>query len=286
MRPYRGRFAPSPTGRVHLGTARTALVAWLRARQVGGAFVLRNEDLDAPRVVPGAIEAILEDLRWLGLDWDEGPDVGGAHGPYVESERFDRYRDAIRDLDARGCLFRCTCTRKELASAASAPHGDEPLYPGTCRLGPSHPDRTPSLRFRLEVAPTFDDGLRGPCAPGGGDFVVVRADGVFSYQLAVAIDDRDMAVSEVVRGDDLVSSTPKQIAILRALRAAPPAYVHVPLVCDASGARLGKRHGSLARSLGLDVGPAVAAAELVTDFALERIPREPVRVPEEPGIAW
>ena len=130
---YRGRFAPSPTGRAHLGTARTALVAWLRARAAGGVFVVRNEDLDGPRVVRGALEGILADLRWLGLDWDEGPDALGPFGPYTQSARFDRYAQVVTLLEERGHLFRCTCSRKELAGAVSAPHGEEPIYPGTCR---------------------------------------------------------------------------------------------------------------------------------------------------------
>ena len=300
---YRGRFAPSPTGRVHLGTARTALVAWLRARSEGGDFVMRMEDLDEPRVVPGAAASMLEDLRWLGLDWDEGPDVGGALAPYTQSERFGRHAAAVDTLEAAGLLFRCTCSRKELASSRSAPHAEEPLYPGTCRLGPTHPERAPALRFRLDAPPQFSDGLAGPSAPdlGAGDFVVRRADGQVTYQLAVSVDDRDMGITEVVRGDDLLASTPKQIALIRALGSEPPAYLHVPLVLGDGGERLGKRHGSLAlaalrdrgvtaarivavlaRSLGIvapevtDIGPRA----LVARFELGRIPRAPVVIAE------
>ena len=303
MSRYRGRFAPSPTGRSHLGTARTALVAWLRARSEHGVLVMRIEDLDEPRVVPGAAQAILDDLRWLGLDWDEGPDVGGPLGPYTQRERLDRYGAAIERLEAAGVLFRCTCTRKELAGSRSAPHAEEPIYPGTCRHGPSHPERTPALRFRLDAPPTFVDALRGPSGPGlgAGDFVVRRADGLYTYQLAVSVDDLQMEITEVVRADDLLDSTPRQIALLRALGADPPAYLHVPLVLGADGERLGKRHGSLAiselrargvcaerivallaRSLGLcaENVTEIDARALVSRFELARLPRTPVPLAE------
>ena len=246
---YRGRFAPSPTGRLHLGTARSALLGWLRARQQGGAFVLRVEDLDAPRVQPGAAEAMLDDLRWLGLDWDEGPDVGGPHGPYVQSERLDRYRAALERLEEGGHTYPCTCSRKEIARIASAPHGDDgPVYPGLCRAGPRHPDRDPAIRLRMpEPPPSFDDRLAGP-SPAGlgrGDFVVSRKDGVVAYQLACVVDDHEMAITEVLRGDDLLSSTPRQIALYRAFGWEVPAFLHVPLVLGADGERLAKRHGSI-----------------------------------------
>lgn len=297
MSPARGRFAPSPTGTVHLGTARTALVAWLRARSLGGAFVLRIEDLDAPRVRPGAAGAILEDLRWLGLDWDEGPDVGGPHGPYEQSRRRAHYEEAFEALRARGLVYPCTCSRKEIAEIASAPHGDEPIYPGTCRGGPSHPGRAPAWRFRMDVPPTFVDALAGRAPPGlgAGDFVVRRADGVHAYQLAVVVDDRAMGITEVVRGDDLLASTPRQIALHRALGSEPPAWMHVPLVLGPDGVRLSKRHGAigiatwrdrgvrperivglLAASLGLvPAGTSVAARELVAGFDPAKLARAP-----------
>lgn len=299
MSSYRGRFAPSPTGAAHLGTARTALVAWLRARQAGGRFVMRMEDLDGPRVVPGAAEAMLHELRWLGIDWDEGPDVGGDRGPYVQSERFERYRAALEALKASGHVYPCTCSRKEIASIASAPDGDgELVYPGTCRGGPTHPERPPAWRFRMDAVPSFVDGAMGPIDGGAaGDFVVARADGVFAYQLAVVVDDRDMQISEVVRGQDLLGSTPRQLALFSALDATAPRYVHVPLVLDANGERLGKRHGSvaiaalreagrapgqivaqLARSLGQDVGDEISAPELIARFDSSRIGGAPTRL--------
>lgn len=301
---YRGRFAPSPTGPIHLGTARTALVAWLAARAAGGALVLRVEDLDTPRVRPGALEAMLDDLRWLGLDWDEGPDVGGPAGPYLQSLRRGLYDAAVEELECRGTLFRCTCSRKEIDSLASAPHGEEPVYPGTCRDGPTHPERPPALRFRFGrgEARGFPDGVHGavPAGLGGGDFVVRRADGVHSYQLAVVVDDLAMQISDVVRGDDLLSSTPRQLALIEALGGRAPRYAHLPLVLGPDGQRLAKRHGRvtvreqrergvspealvgrLACSLSLlDRDEPIAARELVRGFSLAQIARRPVTMAE------
>jgi glutamyl-tRNA synthetase len=292
---HRGRFAPSPTGHVHLGTARTALVAWLRARREGAPFVMRMEDLDGPRVRTGMADAILADLRWLGLDWDEGPDVGGPFAPYVQSARFDRYRSVVASLASRGLVYPCTCTRRELAESASAPHGEEPVYPGTCREGPTHPERPAAMRFRFERGEPFVDALLGPREDGiaSGDFVVSRSDGVFAYQLAVVVDDIDMQIGEVVRGADLLASVPRQVALFRALGAAPPSFLHVPLVLGPDGTRLAKRHGAiairelraagasaeaivgrLALSLGLaEPGERVMPAALVSRFDLARLPR-------------
>ncbi|HJK99642.1 MAG TPA: tRNA glutamyl-Q(34) synthetase GluQRS [Polyangiaceae bacterium LLY-WYZ-14_1] len=302
---YRGRLAPSPTGALHLGHARTSLVAWLRARQAGGTLILRIEDLDGPRTVSGAEAGFQRDLAWLGLDWDEGPDRGGPAGPYRQSERGERYREAVRQLEARRRVFPCTCSRKEVARVASAPHGFEELgvaYPGTCRDRPSHPGRTPAWRFRFDPpAPPFVDGLHGSVSipEAASDFVVERADGVFAYQLAVVVDDEAMGVTEVVRGDDLLSSTPRQLALYEALGWSPPAFFHLPLVVDAgTGERLSKRHrsegvaalreagrrpeeivGRLARSLGMAEVDAARPAELLPGFDASRIPLSPVAVP-------
>lgn len=234
---YRTRYAPSPTGAMHLGHARTALVTWLRARAAEGAVVMRIEDLDAPRVREGSEASILADHEWLGLDWDEGP--------YHQSARLARYDEVLAELADR--TFPCTCTRKEVHEA-SAPHGDPGVYPGTCRDGPSHPERDAAIRFRMVAAPApFRDALHGVVDGGhADDFVLRRRDGLHAYQLAVVVDDHDMAITEVVRGDDLLSSTPRQIALYEALGWEPPAWLHVPLVVGNDGARLAKRHGAIA----------------------------------------
>lgn len=265
----RQRFAPSPTGDLHLGGAYVALAAWLRARAAGDAFIVRDEDLDRPRVVAGAIERILDDLSWLGLDWDEGPRVGGPHAPYAQSERGALYDAAIESLD----VYPCTCTRAEIAS--SAPHGVEPRYPGTCRDPKNRKSGRPAA-LRLRVPPgvvAFEDEIHGPqaqdVAATVGDFVLRRADGVASYQLAVAVDDLAMEVGEVVRGDDLLSSTARQVLLMRLLGGAPPRWVHLPLVLGPDGTRLAKRHqaawtGSTVAEL-RDAG--ISASEIVAELA-------------------
>jgi len=253
----RGRYAPSPTGRLHVGNARTALLAWLAARGRGSSFVLRVEDLDAARVVPGAEADLMADLAWLGLDWDEGPDRGGPVGPYRQSERHARYDAAVASLVAVGRAFPCACSRAEVARAASAPHGpgDEgPRYPGTCRGLPAEEveararvaGRTAAIRFagQGERVPFLDEvhGLVDPLGPEGvDDFVLRRADGVAAYQLAVVVDDAAMGIEEVVRGDDLLPSTPRQVALYRALGLTAPRFAHVPLLLDQGGDRLAKR---------------------------------------------
>jgi glutamyl-tRNA synthetase len=304
----RGRFAPSPTGPLHLGNARTALLSWLAARAARGAYLMRVEDLDGPRVRPGMEARILGELRWLGLDWDEGPDVGGPAGPYRQSERRDAYARALDRLRADGRVYPCFCSRSEIAAASQAPHepSDEgPRYPGTCAgLSAGEAARRAALRapaWRLRVPPgsvAFDDGVHGTCAfdvaATVGDFVVARADGVPAYQLAVALDDAAMGVTDVVRGDDLLPSTARQLLVYAALGLPPPRFAHVPLVVGEDGERLAKRHGALSlgelrergadpRAVvallgelsGLSPGPRASPGDLVAAFDLARVPRAP-----------
>lgn len=248
---YRGRFAPSPTGDLHLGSAATALVAWASARLAGGAFVLRVEDIDAPRTIVGAEMRQLDDLHWLGLDWDEGPDVGGPRGPYRQSERSARYEAALEHLARRDLLFYCDCSRAEIARIASAPHAgdDGPRYPGTCRSAGLRRRvfrRPPAIRLAVPAGViALEDALQGSIrqdvAAEVGDFVLRRGDGVWAYQLAVVVDDLAMGITEVVRGADLLASTPRQVLLARLLGGEAPRYAHVPLVVGADGQRLAKR---------------------------------------------
>ncbi len=253
-----GRFAPSPSGDLHLGNVRTALLAWLQARLGGARFVLRMEDLDRPRERPGSAERIVADLRWLGLDWDEGPDGAGTVGPYRQSQRQALYGVALERLRRAAAVYPCACSRADIQAAASAPQGPlGPLYPGTCReREPAAVHRAAAERRREAAwrfhAPDgevhFDDRIAGAVTQNlrreAGDFVLRRSDGLFAYQLAVAVDDALMGVTDVVRGADLLESTPRQIALLRALGLPAPRYWHVPLMCDAAGKRMAKRDGS------------------------------------------
>lgn len=253
-RAYRGRFAPSPTGLLHLGSAATAVLCAAAARAAGGALVLRIEDLDRERVLSGAAQEIMDDLRWLGVSWDEGPDVGGPFGPYVQSERLPLYERALARLAAAGHTYFCDCSRAEIARAASAPHeGDEgPRYPGTCRphgMRARAFRRPPAVRLAIPEGPAgvvaFDDAVLGArvehASERQGDFVLRRADGVFAYQLAVVVDDLAMGITDVVRGADLESSTARQLLLARLLGGVAPAYAHIPLVNGADGSRLAKR---------------------------------------------
>lgn len=258
---YRGRLAPSPTGLMHVGHARTFWVAHERARTAGGSLILRNEDLDVGRARPEFVAAFIEDLRWLGCEWQEGPDIGGPFGPYSQSLRMDLYSAAFERLRAGGWVYACTCSRKDILSALSAPHAadDEPVYPGTCRRMESNVGGMPgrvSWRFRVPdgTPVTFEDGGFGRqtfvAGRDFGDFVVWRHDGVPSYQLACVVDDAAMRITEVVRGADLLVSTARQLLLYRALGWEAPAFFHCPLVTDSSGVRLAKRHDSLSlRSL-------------------------------------
>jgi glutamyl-queuosine tRNA(Asp) synthetase len=278
---YRGRLAPSPTGHLHLGHARTFWTAYVRAREAGGVLVLRDEDLDPARSRAEFAAAMLEDLRWLGIDWDEGPDVGGPHGPYTQSERRELYLDAWSRLVASGHVYPCVCSRKDIARAAEAPHeapdavaraaaDDEPHYPGTCRPREGRKPRAASspagLNWRFRVPDgeeiVFEDLNRGRqsfvAGRDFGDFVVWRRDDVPAYQLAVVVDDARMRITEVVRGADLLKSTARQMLIQRALGLQTPAYFHCALVTDERGERLAKRHASLSlralRAAGLTPG--------------------------------
>ena len=255
-----GRYAPSPTGRLHLGNLGTALSAWLQVRLQDGRFILRIDDLDQPRNRPGSMEQIIKDLRWLGLDWDEGPDVGGDNGPYLQSQRSHHYQAAFDQLRQSARLFPCGCSRKDIAEALSAPHGASPgkVYPGTCRPGtpstfdqPSDQNSTQDFAWRFAVdnaVVTFNDQVMGEIrqrlADEAGDFVVRRRDGLTAYQLATVVDDQLMAVTDVVRGADLVGSTPRQLSLIHALDYTEPRYWHVPLLMDEHGARMSKRDGT------------------------------------------
>jgi glutamyl-tRNA synthetase len=298
----RTRFAPSPTGDLHLGGAWTALASWVVARrEPGGAVVLRVEDIDPPRVVAGAEARIEQDLRWLGLDWDEGP--------ARQSERTGLYLQAIEKLSALGLVYPCDCSRAELARSASAPHpGEELVYPGTCRaLDPQRPmKRAPALRVRVpDEAVAYEDAVVGrvtqQLAREVGDFVLRRGDGVLAYQLAVVVDDAAMGITDVVRGADLVGSTPRQVWLARRLGAPVPRFAHVPMVVAPDGTRLEKRSrvqsvrelraagvaperivGELAFGLGLATTPAASSAAAIAGATAGRAiawRREAWRVP-------
>ena len=313
----RGRYAPSPTGMIHAGNARTALAAWLSARSRGGGFVWRLEDLDPPRVVPGLAEAQLADLAWLGLDWDEGPDAGGPHAPYEQSRRSAFYEEALALLAAAERLFPCRLSRKDLQAVASAPHGaEEAPYPPSLRpqhvepdwferlRGAARPDA--AIRFRVHDRPvTFVDRACGLVTErvdlAVGDFVLKRRDGLYAYQLAVVVDDLAMGIGDVVRGADLLASTARQIQLIEALGGEPPAYAHVPLMVNARGEKLSKRDqgltlrslreagvrpeavtGYLAFSLGLlDRPEPCRPADLLAEFSWQKIGRDDWMLPED-----
>ncbi|MEI7733456.1 MAG: tRNA glutamyl-Q(34) synthetase GluQRS [Verrucomicrobiota bacterium] len=255
---YRGRLAPSPTGYLHQGHVQTFWLAQERARAHHGVLVLRDEDLDGSRARAEFATAMIEDLRWFGFDWQEGPDCGGAYGPYQQSQRLPGYRIVFEQLKAKGAIYPCSCTRKDVQQALQAPHigQEEPPYPGTCRPGRRgdgnlKPGGRINWRFQVPDGATvgFVDGhYRAQSFVAGkdfGDFVVWRSDGLPSYQLAVVVDDHEMAITEVVRGADLLLSTARQLLIYHALGWEPPAFYHCPLVLDAQGNRLAKRHDAL-----------------------------------------
>ncbi len=272
--PVVGRLAPSPTGALHVGNARSFLLAWLSVRQQGGRIVLRIEDIDSPRVKPWAMQATLDDLRWLGIDWDAGPEAITTEREtdpaiaYVQTQRLERYHQVLTQLIAADVGYACECSRSEVAQAASAPHErsiqrlEGPIYPGTCRekklklIGnaisdtDTHTAAVAKFAWRWKFAEgevSWEDAVRGKqvARPDQqlGDFVIARGDGTPAYQLAVVVDDHDMSVTEIVRGDDLLCSTYRQLAILEHLGWSRPNYYHVPLVVGSDGRRLAKRHG-------------------------------------------
>lgn len=308
-----GRLAPSPTGAQHIGNARTFLAAWLSIRSRGGKIILRIEDIDSPRVKSWAIEQAIEDLKWLGLDWDEGPDLPAANSPYIQTQRIERYAASFQQLQRAEKVYPCVCSRSDVAAAASAPHdltnrpenpSCELIYARTCFhkkvQDASAISGKYSWRFRTESTKiSFRDRFAGEQIADlenqFGDFVIYKSDGVPSYQLAVVHDDHEMGITEVLRGDDLIPSTFRQLAIYDFFGWEPPTFVHLPLVVGPDGRRLAKRHGDtrlswlreqgvsaehligmLARSLGwTDNIKEQSAADLLARYDLRRIPNEP-----------
>jgi len=303
----RVRFAPSPTGLLHVGNARTALFNYLFARQAGGAFILRLEDTDAARSTAEAEKATLQDLRWLGLAWDEGPDQPGSFGPYRQSERLDIYRQYARTLLVKRKAYRCYCTEEELEEKRKRflAKGIPPKYDGRCRnLTPEEEKsfiasgRGASVRFRVEARHiTFDDQVKGRMSfdgQGVGDFIILRSDGTAAYNFAAVIDDHLMEVSHVIRGEDHLTNTPRQILVYQALGFPPPRFAHLSMILGPDRAPLSKRHGATAVSHFREVGylpealanylallgwspedghELLALPDLVRKFSLKRVSR-------------
>lgn len=303
------RFAPSPTGPLHVGNARTALFNFLFARQTGGVFILRLEDTDRERSTPEAEKAILEDLRWLGLEWDEGPGHSGSFGPYRQSERVEIYRRCAGELLEKGLAYRCYCTPEELEEKRKRflARGIPPMYDGRCRhLKPEEEQpliqsgRLASLRFRVEARSVeFEDRVRGRISFDGrkiGDFVILRSDGVAPYNFAVVIDDARMEVTHVIRGEDHLANTARQLLLYRALGFEPPRFAHVSMILGSDRTPLSKRHGATAVSHFREAGylpeglvnylallgwssadgkEIFSLRELIQIFSLERLSRSP-----------
>ena len=306
-----GRFAPSPSGRIHLGNILCCLLAWLSARSKDGKVVLRIEDLDTARCPRRYADQMEADLHWLGLDWDEGPGVGGPDEPYYQSVRTELYQSALEKLEQRGLVYPCFCTRAEL-HAASAPHRSDGqvIYAGTCRAltaeqaAEKAARRSPALRLRTPDAVwgftdghmgRYEENLAGSC----GDFLLRRSDGMFAYQLAVVVDDAAMGVTEVVRGADLLDSTPRQLYLYDLLGLQAPEFYHFPLLLSPDGRCLSKRDadagldslqgrvsaaevlGKLAYLVGFNPSAEPKTAwQLLPDFDWGKVPREDIRLPE------
>lgn len=261
MSQVRGRFAPTPSGHIHLGNARTALVTWLSVRSQGGQVIWRLEDLDEPRNLDGAAAQAIQDLTWLGLDWDEGGGKGGPHSPYTQSERFDYYEQALQRLAEIGRLFPCFYSRRELENIARAPHSGQELrkaYPPSLRPRgletewyKNYSTRNDfAFRFKVDTGLVqFNDELFGSqeenVADSLGDFVLKRKDSIYAYQLAVVVDDIAMGITEVIRGRDLLDSTARQIQLIEALGAEVPRYLHVPMILNVEGEKLSKRNKAI-----------------------------------------
>ena len=309
--PPTGRFAPSPSGRMHLGNLMCCLLAWLSAKSKGGQVLLRIEDLDAERCPRVYADLLEQDLDWLGLVWDEGGSTGGPNGPYYQSECAEIYASSFRKLEDRGLVYPCFCSRAQL-HAASAPHRSDGqvVYAGTCRgLTPAEiavrtKTRAPAWRVQVpDEVIAFEDGHMGHYAENlardCGDFYLRRADGVFAYQLAVVVDDALMGVDEVVRGSDLLSSTPRQLWLYRELGLTAPKFYHLPLLLAPDGRRLSKRDGDqslenlrtkytaqeivgkLAYAYGLQPEPAPRTPEsLIGEFSWAKVPKQDVCLPE------
>ena len=306
-----GRFAPSPSGRLHLGNLACSLLAWLSARSRGGRIVLRIEDLDAERCPRKYADQLEEDLGWLGLFWDEGGSKGGPHEPYYQSECSGIYTESYKKLEAMGLVYPCFCSRSQL-HAASAPHTSDGnvIYPGTCRgltaeeIAEKRKKKAPAYRLMVpDENITFTDGCMGEHTENllrdCGDFYLRRADGVFAYQLAVVVDDARMGVTEVVRGADLLSSTARQLYLYRLLGLPAPEFAQCPLLLASDGRRLSKRDGDqslenlrarytaedivgrLAYAYGLQEEPAPRTPEsLIKDFSWDKVPKKDICLPE------
>jgi len=281
---YRGRIAPTPTGHLHLGHAQTFWIAAKRASDSGGKLIYRSEDLDLQRCKQEYHESAIDDLHWLGIKWNEGPDIGGPYNPYTQSERTNRYWKVFKELQLRGFVYPCKCSRKDVAEATSAPHknGSEPIYPGTCRpinnqeqyITPNKEDKI-NWRFRIPERKNikFADGCFGEqqfvTNKDFGDFVLWRHDNIPSYQLAVVVDDHEMQITEVVRGADLLKCTARQILLYHALEWDVPEFYHCPLVTDLNGQRLAKRSNAMSllnmRKSGL------SAQSIISNFDIKNI---------------